>query len=121
MSTATTASGATTTSGATEDTGEIDPARACGIEIVHIDTNNMFGCGCGDCDVFYENIDDATREALLAACDCLCSVSGCGFPTTGEVGGEDGGDGEAGGTSAGGSGSDSGAGSATATSTTGPG
>jgi hypothetical protein len=60
-------------------------AEECGVELVYDGSQTSFMCGCQDCSVQYDGISEASGEALINACDCICAVFECGGSVSGGV------------------------------------
>lgn len=66
------------------DTGT--PREQCGIELPD-GGNYEAGCGCETCDLYWTELDYATFEAIIAACECLCDAADCGAHNSAEAAG----------------------------------
>jgi len=58
------------------DTG--GPRAQCGIEIDPAGGLYEAGCGCDTCDLYWDDLDEASFELIIESCDCLCEAAGCG-------------------------------------------
>ncbi|MBK8240834.1 MAG: hypothetical protein IPK74_35390 [Deltaproteobacteria bacterium] len=72
---------ATTSPDTTEadvDTGAGDPVAACGVTLEPSADETPYACVCEFCDVTRTGVTASSGEAMLAACDCICTSAGCG-------------------------------------------
>lgn len=60
-------------------------AEACGVDVEYTGQDTVAMCGCATCDVQFDGVSDASFEAILNACDCICEAVGCGDTNTGGV------------------------------------
>lgn len=58
------------------DTG--GPRAQCGIEIDPAGGLWEAACGCDTCDLYWDDLDEASFELIIESCDCLCEAAGCG-------------------------------------------